>query len=353
MLAIGTKVQSIPGPDEQPHTFETIETIEARPAWNAFRAQLTETQTLAWDMTELWLAGANVTVTVGDLLLIVAPNGSGYDASIRRVTVVESSREADRARVFLATISTSAGSVSASKPGVYVMRSTVSPFGHNAPLQPQYSSGVFQGTFSEWALDGAELDSLLTLSSRNDKILDNSFVVIEQDDPDSGSRMWTFATVTAVTHRSVARYGLAGNGTRLSLSTGWTKNADSKLDLLRTMTVAAQSEEIALAERPLSYPVYGETLSLEQLVEGLAPGASPRGERETSGDPHQASPPCTVQGTEGTDRYAAASSHLAVGRGRVGHAFARRCAADDRRSLEEDRVGVCAHDTGGIWRGLE
>ena len=68
------------------------------------------------------------------------------------------------------------------------------------------------------------------------------------------------------------RYGLAGNGTRLSLSTGWTKNADSKLDLLRTMTVAAQSEEIALAERPLSYPVYGETLSLEQLVEGLAPG---------------------------------------------------------------------------------
>ena len=272
MLAIGTKVQSIPGPDEQPHTFETIETIEARPAWNAFRAQLTETQTLAWNMTELWLAGANVTVTVGDLLLIVAPNGSGYDASIRRVTVVESSREADRARVFLATISTSAGSVSASKPGVYVMRSTVSPFGHNAPLQPQYSSGVFQGTFSEWALDGAELDSLLTLSSRNDKILDNSFVVIEQDDPDSGSRMWTFATVTAVTHRSVARYGLAGNGTRLSLSTGWTKNADSKLDLLRTMTVAAQSEEIALAERPLSYPVYGETLSLEQLVEGLAPG---------------------------------------------------------------------------------
>ena len=139
-------------------------------------------------------------------------------------------------------------------------------------IRDRYSSGVFQGTFSEWALDGAELDSLLTLSSRNDKILDNSFVVIEQDDPDSGSRMWTFATVTAVTHRSVARYGLAGNGTRLSLSTGWTKNADSKLDLLRTMTVAAQSEEIALAERPLSYPVYGETLSLEQLVEGLAPG---------------------------------------------------------------------------------
>lgn len=271
-LAIGTKVQSIPGPDEQPQTFETIEAIEASPAWNAFRAQLTEAQTLVWNMTELWLAGANVTLTVGDLLLIVAPNGSGYDASIRKVTGVESTREADRTRVFLAMISTSAGSLSASKPGVYVMRSAASPFGHNAPEQPQYVGGVFQGTFDEWALDSGEVQSAITLSSRNDKILKDSFVVIEQDDPDDGSRLWTFSTVTEVTQRSVARYGLAGSGTRLDLSTGWAKNADSKLDLLRTMTVAAQSEELALAEKPLSYPVYGETLSLEQLVEGLMPG---------------------------------------------------------------------------------
>lgn len=54
------------------------------------------------------------------------------------------------------------------------------------------------------------------------------------------------------------------------------ENADSKLDLLRTMTVAAQSEEIALAERPLSYPVYGETLSLEQLVEDSRRGVPSR-----------------------------------------------------------------------------
>ena len=34
-LAVGTKVQTVPGPDEQPQTFETVEAIEARPAWNA------------------------------------------------------------------------------------------------------------------------------------------------------------------------------------------------------------------------------------------------------------------------------------------------------------------------------
>ena len=50
-LAIGTRVQSVPGPDEQPQTFETIEAIEARVEWNAILPQLTEPQTLAWNMT--------------------------------------------------------------------------------------------------------------------------------------------------------------------------------------------------------------------------------------------------------------------------------------------------------------
>jgi hypothetical protein len=49
-----------------------------------------------------------------------------------------------------------------------------------------------------------------------------------------------------------------------------TEGAD--LAALRHITIAAQSEALAVSERPLSYPVYGETLSLEQLVEGLMPG---------------------------------------------------------------------------------
>ena len=41
-LVIGTRVQSVPGPDQQPQTFETIEEIEARVEWNAILPQLTE-----------------------------------------------------------------------------------------------------------------------------------------------------------------------------------------------------------------------------------------------------------------------------------------------------------------------
>ena len=273
-LAVGTKVQSIPGPDEQPQTFETVEAIEARPAWNALLVQQTQSQSLSWNMTEVWLAGTNVSLTVGEVLLIVVESGSGFEASIRRVTAVVSHPDRLSTQVRLTTISPSAKTIAASKSGVYVLRSQVSPFGHNAPLQPQYSSGVFQGTFSEWALDANETVTRITLSSRNDKILNDSFAVVEQDDPGTGSRIWTFALVSDVVHRSVARYGIAGTGTQLSLSAGWSKGADSKLDLLRTMTIAAQSEELTPAAVPLLYPVYGEELSFNQLVDGLMPGRS-------------------------------------------------------------------------------
>ncbi len=272
-LAAGTKVQSIPGPDELPQTFETVEAIEARAEWNALRAQVTETQALAWDMAELWLAGTSVSLAVGEVVLIVAESGSGFDASIRRVTAVVSHPDLVSTQVLLATISSSAEAIAASRPGVYVLRSQASPFGHNAPLQPQYSSsGVFDGTFSEWALDANETVTRITLSSRNDKIMNNSFAVVEQDDPGTGSRIWTFAQVTDVVHRSVARYGIAGTGTQLSLSLGWTKEANSTLDLLRTMTVAVQSEALTTAALPLLYPVYGEELAFDQLVDGLMPG---------------------------------------------------------------------------------
>jgi hypothetical protein len=40
-LEPGLRVQSIPGPGEQPQTFETVEEVEARPEWNAMRPSQT------------------------------------------------------------------------------------------------------------------------------------------------------------------------------------------------------------------------------------------------------------------------------------------------------------------------
>ena len=271
LLPIGTRAQSIPGPDEEAQTFETIEAIEARSKWNAIPAQLAETQVLAWDMTELWLEGTNLTLAIGDVLLIVADVGGVMEASLRRVTQVRPDANANRTRLRLEEISPVPQPVTSNSPGVWVMRTMASPFGHNAPKEPQYDPpGVFTG-FDEWALDG-ESTNKLTLNARYDKILVGSWIVIEQDDPDSSSRLWIFGKVTAVTHLSVARYGMAGNATRVMLSASWEKNSDSKLSLLRTMSIAVQSEDLPISSRPLPYPVYGSELPLNFRVDGLVAG---------------------------------------------------------------------------------
>ena len=270
-LAIGTKAQSVPGPDEEAQTFETIEEITARHQWNALAAQLTEAQSLAWNSTELWLEGAGLNLNIGDSLLIVAAAGATKQASLRRVTKIDPNADANRTRVNLATISSAAVTVTANKPGVWVMRAVASPFGHNAPLKPNYSAGVFQNTFSEWSLDG-ETDDKITLSARHEKILAGSWLVLEQDNSAGTARVWIFAKANGVSHLSLAKYGIAGNGTRLTLSTPWQKHDSATLALLRGMTITAQSEELAIAKRPLTYPVYGSELALDARVDGLIAG---------------------------------------------------------------------------------
>src|SRR5437762_13703363 len=54
----GVKVQSLPGPGEQPQTCETIEEIDARPEWNSLQPQQTQTVKLTRQTTQLLLEGA-------------------------------------------------------------------------------------------------------------------------------------------------------------------------------------------------------------------------------------------------------------------------------------------------------
>ena len=82
---------------------------------------------------------------------------------------------------------------------------------------------------------------------------------------------WIVSSVIDVTHLSVARYGIAGNGTLLFLSKGW-KRLGEELTLLRSMTISAQSEALRVAALPVTYPVYGATIPLNTRMEGLLPG---------------------------------------------------------------------------------
>ncbi len=276
MLEAGIKVQSIPGKDETPQLFETIEPIEARVEWNVIRPRLTEPQTLSAGMTEpLWLAGATLNLDAGDVLLIVAEADGGKEAALRRIAAVYADASAGRTKVELEALSDSPPdspeSVTVAETAVWAMRVVAAPFGHNAPKEAIYSEGLFD-KFQEWPLDDSEQLDQLTLDARYEKILKGSWIVIEQDKPETSNRIRTVATVKTVTHRSGAKYGMAGSVSHLELSESWRKSLDSLLSLLRSVVIYAQSEKLTLAESPLQPPVSGNEITLNRLYPGLKQG---------------------------------------------------------------------------------
>ncbi len=98
-VPVGTRAQSIPGPDELPQTFETDEPMQARREWNDLgirrqRPQAIDAATLpALDV--LYVAGVDNDVRPGDPLLFEF-TGSAVDWQVRRVQAVETDFEAQR-----------------------------------------------------------------------------------------------------------------------------------------------------------------------------------------------------------------------------------------------------------------
>src|SRR5919202_3655784 len=102
-IGAGTKVQSLPGQDELPQTFETVEEIEARPEWNMLRPRQTVQVKPDQDDTEVYLKGVTTRLSPGDGLLLVgaereaAAGNENWD--FRRLKTVTADPDADRTRV--------------------------------------------------------------------------------------------------------------------------------------------------------------------------------------------------------------------------------------------------------------
>jgi hypothetical protein len=86
-LEPGTKVQSTPGPDETAQTFETVERIEARRAWNAMRPRLTKSQVLTKTTTAIRLQGIASSIQPGAAVVFQADDTE--DPVFASVTKVE------------------------------------------------------------------------------------------------------------------------------------------------------------------------------------------------------------------------------------------------------------------------
>jgi hypothetical protein len=72
-IPIGSRSQSIPGPGDQPQSFETIEKVVARQEWSNLQVRLTRPQRITLDnvlsLPTLFAAGVSTNLKAGDLLL--------------------------------------------------------------------------------------------------------------------------------------------------------------------------------------------------------------------------------------------------------------------------------------------
>lgn len=281
-LQRGIKVQSVPGPDEKPQTFETAESIEARPDWNAIPAQTSIPWQPAWGDKDLYLAGTSHQLKPGDVILIVGehrrnnPGSERWDARMLETIDIESAY--NRTRVSwkkglghpFPFIEPAGKDVK-----IYAFRQQAALFGHNAPdphMFPKSGTGISDlidtsnYTWNEFKIQNNEID----LDASYNKIVPESWVLLvsnEKFSSDTGLPGYVeLYRADSVSFLTRTDYSLSTRITRIKPDT------DENLSryTLPDTVVYAQSDQLQPLARPLNYPVYGDRLALGTIVKGLA-----------------------------------------------------------------------------------
>ncbi len=291
-IPVGTRVQSVPGQDEKAQTFETVAVVSARAEWNAIPVQTT----VAWlpqsGDTELWIAGIDAQIEPGDAILIVGAdrlqNAGSEHWDVRVVAKVHTDRDNNRTQL---TWNHPLGShlphMTPASRGVevHVFRQRTNLFGHNAPdpnlmSQGDGSSGSNIGeridtsnTLWQWknfTINGSTID----LATDNKKITTDSWVALVSNDASQGSAELPGYTelyrADKVQQRSRSDFGLSSKITRITPDT--TENLTSANYSLRRTLVLAQSEALQSHPVPLFHPLYGDSVTCGQRIDGLQPG---------------------------------------------------------------------------------
>lgn len=284
-LDTGLKVQSIPGQGEKAQTFETIESIEARVAWNAMKPKLTAPQTLGMSETDVWLQGTDTGLKPGDRILLVGPereaNAGDEHWDVRRAMEVTPDFDGGRTHVTLAPPlgSRSPFSAPSAAPTVYALRTRASIFGVNAPEWRAMSIdfklnylNVGAGPLTddqkaEWPgftifTPGASrtaTEATIDLDAVYAGVLPGSWLVL---------LLPTYAelyTVNAAAEASRSGFAIAGKTTRVTLIG---ENFDQFEKSVRSTVALAQSERLTRAEAPISPAVTGivSALTLDRAI---------------------------------------------------------------------------------------
>jgi Baseplate J-like protein len=103
-IPAGARSQSVPGPDEQPQSFETSEALIARTEWSNLQARLKKPQNItlenALGVDTMYIAGISANLKKGDLLLWVFGD-DGDPSVLRTVDTATAQSASDRTEVRL------------------------------------------------------------------------------------------------------------------------------------------------------------------------------------------------------------------------------------------------------------
>ena len=279
-IDIGTKVQSVPGPDEKPQTFETIEKIEARTEWNALKPKTTELKIPnQMGVTEVYLKGTATNLKLGDALLFVGAEREGTATNnkwdFRRVKEITTDDKANHTKVTLDSGlgSTSPFKLPAANPKVYALRLRAALFGHNAPDPKLLHASTRKLYVNSGQLSATTLEWIFTISGQTiyldavySGIVPKSWLVLSKP-----TYQELYRAVT-VAEASPKKYTLTSKSTQITLDTNVNLHLYDGSDY-RATVVFAQSEELTLAKQPDETPVgHVDYVVLNQIVEGLTAG---------------------------------------------------------------------------------
>jgi hypothetical protein len=270
----GTRVQSIPGPNEKPQTYETIEKVEARVEWNALSAQMSEVRLPKFGDKHIYLTGIATNLKPGDAILLVGKeredNPGREEWDFRRVVKVTPDKAGAWTRVEWAE---GLGTTSprkvlpAAEPKFYALRARAGLFGFNAP-NPKTLSNETLGHYNQ----SASQDWNFTISNKNidldttyPAVLEQSWLVLSKPTYQELYR------ASKVVEASQANFTISGKTTRIALDT------DEHLDFFdgssyRDTLVFAQSELLEIAEFPLTEPITGTKVKLAEVPDGIKIG---------------------------------------------------------------------------------
>jgi uncharacterized phage protein gp47/JayE len=286
-----TQVQSVPpqGGTEQalqtPQAFETASDILAKADWNALPVQTG----IPWSPPggdTLYLRGTNTQLQPGDSLLILGagretwtPGGADPDQdwdvvvlnavrtdTLRNLTCVSWDKR-------LTHTAAAPGPVKWTSAKVFAFRQKAALFGNNAPDPNLFTRAKNPSSTSlpelvdtsqkPWSWKGFELEDSdhIDLNAPYPKMVAGSWFALTVS---GAAQLYKVKKASA---DSLASFGLSAKVTKLGAD--YDDPLIGGFDL-RFCEVWGQSEELALAEQPLTYPLYGSFLDLKDLRPDLA-----------------------------------------------------------------------------------